>query len=64
MAKTIKLVEHVITNPGPLNKHANVARVTIECPVSELAALLVLAGLTNAVAATLTNRIVALGDTG
>lgn len=66
MAKTIKKVDHVITHPGPLatSRHLNVARVTIECPVSEFAALLVLAGLTNAVAASVTNRIIALGDQG
>ncbi len=65
MAKTIKSAELMVTLPGPTAKtHANVARVTIECPVSELAALLALAGLTNAVPAAVTTPIIALGNSG
>lgn len=64
MAKTITKAELVTRKLVGGAGNTNIARVTVECPVSELAALLALAGLTNAVPTAVSNFITAVGDTG
>ena len=64
MAKIITGVDFVVVPKATSPFFSNQAIVHITCPVSELVALLALAGLTNAVSATVTTPIIAVGDSG
>ncbi len=64
MAKTITSVDFTVNPKAASPYYSNTVVAHVTMPVSELAAFLVLAGLTNAVSATVTTPIIAVGDSG